>query len=253
MQPSLFVRRVRTMKKRICYSLLTLLAALLLFSTTASAAKPSIGKTKKIYATKYPVKGENWEAAGIYKIKNLAKNAVISDIETSDEKVYAAMLTKEWTSWNDKYKGLLYVSVYGISPGKTFTVKLKVAQGGKKYTVRTTFKVFRKPSPFKSFTINGKEYADRFKGTTAVFLPLSDYAGKKVKVKWELNSGVKNVSEDGTISVYHGSDFVRLKNGGSIRIKKGKDNYDLLSPLHFTDLEMEGSGKMPNKYEIFLK
>ena len=240
------------MKKRILPALIMLLTTLVLFSTTALAARPTLGDSKKIYATKYPIKGEKWEGCGIYKIQNLAKDAVISDIKVSNDKATAAMLTKEWKSWNGKYKGLLDVYCYGIAPGRTFTVSLKVKQGGKTYRLSTEFKVYRRPSPFKSFTIGGKEYADQFKGTGALMLPLKDFAGQKLKVKWTLKDGIVNVSEGETMRVYSEEDSRNMISGGSIRFRKGK-NVSTLLFLRHTDLEKEKPGSIPFKYEIFFQ
>ena len=223
----------------------------LLVCTAMAASKPTFNSSNVIYASKYG-EGEPWVASGIYQIRNFSKKAKVLSVKAGSKKVYATALTKDFTAWNGKWKGLLYVSAEGLEPGKSFAVTIKVRQGGKTYTLKPRFKIKKRQSPFESFRIDGVEYADKFVGTTVLWLPKKDFAGRKVKVSWKLMDFANNM--DGkTIRFFGTTDAgISVKNGGSVRFTK-KGAGALFLPLRFTNQEMEHAGSMPFKYEVYLQ
>ena len=238
-------------RKRSFLAALIFLAALNIMSLTALAAKPSLKASYPLYATKYNEE-EPWEACGIFRIEHFSKKAKILSVKASSKKASAHAVSEDFPAWTGDWKGLISVSSYGLKPGKTFTVQVQVRQAKKNYTLTAKFKIKKRPTPFQTYKINGVEYADRFVGTTTLWLPKETFAGKKVKVSWKLKDFAKNMN--GKTIQFLGTEPYgkKIKSGGSVRFTKDGDG-DIFAPIRFTDLEMEKTGSIPFKYEVFLR
>ncbi len=142
------------------------------FRTTSYAA------TTKTYPTAYCM----WQRTSGHLMRIGTDRKYIQSVKSSNPNVIAI-----WSQTNPQDTN------YCTNGPGTCTITYKMKKGGKVYTAKQKYVVY-KVNPFKSFKLNGKEYAPDFnkeEGTQGWILK-SD-SKKNNKIQWKLNSGFKIV------------------------------------------------------------
>lgn len=187
----------------------------------ASVKKPSCAKTQTVYvSTSSSSKTKYLQdvSANIF-IKNLASNAKITSIKSSNKKIIAYNgLSSDYIPLRGKYIGISPKST-GLKPGAKSTISFKVTQNGKTYSLSCKITVKLRPSVFKTLSINGKNYASKFKGVASTTLSVAQKTGK-FSVK--MTSGKKLTQILLVQKRANGSPVVKtIKNGSKVSLKKG--------------------------------
>lgn len=210
-------------KKRILLTIMLFCIALFGATLTGEAAskKPSCAKTKTAYYRLlfkgsssgydgYKINsGNTLDITGI-KIKNLSKNAKVTNVKSSNPKIAVA-----------KYEGSFYQGLrvylpwkngkYSLKEGTT-TISCTVKQNGKSYKLSCRYTVKKTPSPLKSFKINGKQYTSKFKGNQT----LNIKTGKTAKISFTRNKNVKSLK----VFYYKDDKKIFVKNNSKIAVPK---------------------------------
>lgn len=174
------------------------------------------------------------------------KEDFVMTVKSSNTKVATATVKTEKRYVNNDDKNKRYFKKIHLTQKGYGTTKLTVTAKveGKTYKKTVTVTFYKYSSPFKSFKINGKEYASKFKSPKSYVPKLradNDYDGSGIKyskylyvntgsvtgkISYKLNPGYKITYISGEKS---NGDYKRLKNGS--KLSKG----DKITRIEYED------------------
>lgn len=220
----------RTKKLWTTMILLLMFCILAVFTAEAEAKEPSCVKTMNcdiISAFDQSDFDEDdreydWSIANYNSfifIKNLSKNAKITNIKSSNKYITVNTL-KPYKKPSKKAEMIFYAPAIDlgikdgnkIGPGSKTTISFKVKQNKKTYNLKCIVTLVEQKNPIKSFKVGNKEYANKF-GAWEVQLPSSG----KAKISYKAASGFKITK----VTAYTSSGkSKKLSNGSTVDTKK---------------------------------
>jgi hypothetical protein len=226
-------------KKQLRTMLCALLACLIAFVAVpevpveaATAVKaPTCVKTMTSYFVNTSCYTKLAEYSQYIYIKNLASNAKITNIKSSNKKVYVTSLNK------DKYRKVnaLYMELDKIKANEKTKITCTVKQNNKSYNLTCTVTFKAAPTPFKTFQLGKKNYTSSFKGKQYLSVKSST---AKAKLTITAASGYKIDSITLTYLTSKGQTTKKVKSGTTIATK---NLFDISVTYHIT--------KLPTNYQ----
>ena len=207
---------MKRISRKLSVILMTVMLAVMMILSTAAETQAATTTLQKRVVTLYSSKSKNdnsffgkYVSANMYNIAAGPKSFKFQSLKSADTKK-ATLTLKNGTGFSAGAQAVV------ATFKKTGNVTLSYKKEG---TVnKQTFVVKKYTNPLKSFKIDGKNIASKFKKDNVYVLPYAKYAGKKIKISY---SGASNFEIDADYLLQPGnmkSDMV--KNNGTVTIQK---------------------------------
>jgi hypothetical protein len=174
----------------------------------AASKAPTCAKKQTVY-----FEGEVYQDFALYSdgiyIKNLASNAKITNVKSSNKKVKATAQNKE-TFIQRNAVMVTPKSTKTIKDGETAKISFTVKQNGKSYKLSCTLTFKKFTTPCKTLTIGDQEYKSVFDGVSSVYV--AALTGEQ-KLNVKMRSGYKLVKMQVT---YADRTTKTVKNGDTL-------------------------------------
>lgn len=218
----------KTVKTMIILAIVMLMSLSIFSIASAGEQAPSCVSKKIIYMTKQEnqfMPTEHWSTriGGCLYIKNLAPDAVIYDVKSSNKKVQATNFFNVPDEHPTRFKGI-WVEGHNAKAGSKSKITFKVQQHGQVYSLKCNVTLKYESSRYTKLKIGNTDYSKKITGyESRVIKP----TGKSVKLSVKLKSGMKLDN----ITLNSGGKLTYLKNNSKVKLKTGDI---LIIDYHYT-------------------
>ena len=208
---------------------MVMLMSLSMFSiSSADELAPSCVSKKIIYMTKQEnqfMPTEHWSTriGGCLYIKNLAPDAVIYDVKSSNKKVQATNFFNVPDEHPTRFKGI-WVEGHNAKAGSKSKITFKVQQHGQVYSLKCNVTLKYESSRYTKLKIGNTDYSKKIAGYESKVIKPTN---RSVKLSIKLKSGMKLDN----ITLNSGGKLTYPKNNSKVKLKTGDI---LIIDYHYT-------------------
>lgn len=227
------MNKQRRTVKTIIISAIVMLMSLSIFNIDSSAEQaPSCVSKKIVYVAKpedsaRPTQHFSTHIGANLYIKNLAQDAIIYDVKSSNKKVHAM------NAYPTYFEGIL-IEGHDAKVGSKSKITFKVKQNGQVYSLECDVTVKYESSRYTKLKIGNTDYTKKIAGYSSKLIKPT---GKPVKLSIKMKPGLKL----DRIVLYSGGKITYPKNNSKVNLKSGDS---LQIHYHYT--------KKPKNYSSYV-